>query len=242
MLTQKKNYITVPQLKKRGWTDSMIRDHLGSCDSTRPNPHYTSAAPMRLYLMERVEAVEQSEAWAALQEKSQRRQQGAEKAVQTKRMKLLAALETLQIAVPQIPEHELKKQACKHYNQRKEEWDDWIYDTGRTPEKWTRATIQSDPAFLQRITVNYLRHALTHYEDELEKIAGKVGVRDAYIEINRKCYTAIADTYPYLADECTRQLDDKIELHQMAQEHDGTETPRDTETTHNADKPPTTDE
>ena len=53
--------------------------------------------------------------------------------------------------------------------------------------------------------VNYLRHELSSYENELNETAGKVGVRDAYLEIKDKVLFAIGDSYPELQNECRRQ-------------------------------------
>lgn len=47
--------ITVSRLKgELGWTDSLIKQHLGDEDVTLKNPHYRSSAPMRLYHLHRV--------------------------------------------------------------------------------------------------------------------------------------------------------------------------------------------
>src|SRR5659263_108213 len=61
------------------------------------------------------------------------------------------------------------------------------------------ATIDSDSAFLKRITTNYLRHKLSNYEDKLVRIFGKTGKTKAYIVINRKIAGKIAEVYPELA-------------------------------------------
>jgi hypothetical protein len=64
--------------------------------------------------------------------------------------------------------------------------------------------------FLERITVNYLRHVLSSYEGEIERVYGKVGMRQANKEISRKIYAAISEAYPWLKDECGRQLERKL--------------------------------
>ena len=56
-------YLTMARLRERGWTDAMIREHLGGARRQRPNPGYRSAAPMKLYLAERAEAAEASLEW-----------------------------------------------------------------------------------------------------------------------------------------------------------------------------------
>jgi hypothetical protein len=38
---------------------------------------------------------------------------------------------------------------------------------------------QSDPAFLERITVNFIRHELTEYDESLQEVAGRMGVDEA---------------------------------------------------------------
>lgn len=68
------------------------------------------------------------------------------------------------------------------------------------------ATPESDPAFLSRISVNYLRHELCAYEDELAAVFGITGVWDATAHIRRKVYAAISAAYPELSGECDRQL------------------------------------
>lgn len=67
------------------------------------------------------------------------------------------------------------------------------------------ASEHSDPEFLERIRVNYLRHNSCRYEHHLEMIAGRVGTKDAYLEIKEKVLDAIAEVYPWLGAECLRQ-------------------------------------
>jgi hypothetical protein len=159
---------------------------------------------MRLYARARVEAFEASPAWPRLQERVARRKAAAAKAIETKTQRLWDYLDELEIAVPVMPLAELTEQACAHYNDRqsvRERWDA------------QEATPASDPSFLERISVNYLRHRLSAYDEELAHLFGKVGVREAYQELNEMVYHAIATAYPTLAAECTRQL-------QMKREHE----------------------
>lgn len=99
---------------------------------------------------------------------------------------------------------EVIQRACNSYNAYKEEqaFRTGFYD-------WQRATPGLDTAFLDRITVNYLRHELSHYEVELTRIFGKVGKEEAYVHLNSKVYAAIAALYPKLASECERQAERK---------------------------------
>ena len=147
--------MTVPTLKARGWTETLIRDYLGAPDTSCPNPSYRSAAPMRLYARARVEAVEASPAWSTLQEQVARRKAAAAKTVETKTQRLWDYLLELEITVPVMPLAELTEQACVHY-----------HDQQSVRERWDaqEATPASNPSFLERISVNYLRHRLSSYE------------------------------------------------------------------------------
>jgi hypothetical protein len=71
----KLEYITPFTMKgARGWTGSLIKRFLGEPDKTAPNPHYRcTGAPMRLYLLSRVAAVEQSSDWQATREQVAKR-------------------------------------------------------------------------------------------------------------------------------------------------------------------------
>jgi hypothetical protein len=138
--------------------------------------------------------------WGAIQEATQQRKQQAGKAVQTKMQKMVQYVAALQITVPVIDHDVLTQRACEHYNwrqaERAERHGDW---------DWHSATPQSDGFFLERITVNYLRHVHSRYESELATIFGRVGVREGYLALAEKVYTAIAAAYPHLAGECARQ-------------------------------------
>ena len=189
--------LTATQLKARGWTDALIRDLLGAADQTRINPNHRSGPLMRLYEVGRIGKVEGSAAWAARAEATRRRKEGAARAVETKRAKLVGRLRPIEITLPLMDVAELTLLACDHYNQQK-------YDRGEF-DGWD-ATPASAPAFLERISVNYLRHAMSDYDAELAGIFGSVGVRAGYREISRKVCKAIGAAYPALAAECQRQF------------------------------------
>jgi hypothetical protein len=189
------DYITKSTLQERGWTETLIRKFLGGADTTKPNPHYRKAAPTQLYTLVRVEAAEKTAEWQESKRATEQRQESAKKAVETKRERLLDAIMLSKIHIPILPETTLTHQACDNYNAL----------------QLSRANIVADARpgdnaeFLERITVNYLRHCLTSYEEELAEIYGKVGVREAYRLISNKVYCAIAEAYPHLALECQRQ-------------------------------------
>jgi hypothetical protein len=71
-------------LKERGWTESMIRDLLGEPDLYADNPHCRSAAPMRLWRLQRAEAAEAAPGFAAARERGERQCAAAAKAAETR--------------------------------------------------------------------------------------------------------------------------------------------------------------
>jgi hypothetical protein len=181
-------------LRGRGWTEALIDRFLPVPDRLAPNPHYRSAAPMKLYLKARVEAIEATDAFRAARARTAPRQAAARKAVQTKRADTERFVRGLEIDVPRLSAAELTTRACRHYNDLKSWRDDW-----------EPASPGSTPEFLDRISVNYLRHQLTPYEEHLEQTFGKVGAAPAYAKIKAKVLAAIAAAYPWLAAEARRQ-------------------------------------
>jgi hypothetical protein len=193
----REEFLPVSDIKKRGWTDALIARFLGRPDDTRVNPHYRSGPPMRLYKLDRIERVEASTEYREVQRGRQCKRDSAQKALATKRQKIAEYIARVAIVVPQLSKEELIRRACNHYNERS------LRDERRIG--YNPASPHSDPAFLDRICVNYLRHCLTSYESHLREIAGKVGAPDAYCAIKTKVLAAIGDAYDWLYEECRQQ-------------------------------------
>lgn len=47
-------YICRKAIIKRGWTEALIDKFLPTCDKLEENPHHKNAAPMQLFLQDRV--------------------------------------------------------------------------------------------------------------------------------------------------------------------------------------------
>jgi hypothetical protein len=201
------DHITPARIKsERGWTDSLIKTFLGEPDNTAPNPHYRSGPRMRLYLLARVETAEASAEWqAAKAAKAGARAKlkaTAKATAERERAELLAAIERITVAVPDLTVAELRKRAVEHYN--------LLWKSRGKYDK--RASENDDPAFLDRISYNCLRHDLIHievadgdrvYRDELiASLHGMVGKNDAYDALWEKVSDAITDAYPHLCDAC----------------------------------------
>lgn len=166
----KKLMLMTSDLRKRGWTVALIRRFLGTPDRTAKNPVYRSKPPMRLYAPERVIAIEGTDEFKRELAKVPERRKHAQKSVATKRAKMQKFLDDLVVPLPTLSQEQLKKAAIKHYNAR-----GFGLSASRT-ETWRPASEDSDPDFLDRICVNYLRHVCSRYESDLTRIAGKTGV------------------------------------------------------------------
>ena len=96
-MSDEPKYVTKSRLVgERGWSDKSMADLLGEPDRIVPNPHYRSAAPMRLYLLERVEAAERSRHFRP-KHTSAARKRGAARAVKTKTGKVVRWAQTVQV-------------------------------------------------------------------------------------------------------------------------------------------------
>lgn len=110
------------------------------------------------------------------------------------RAEILGAARLVDVSVAEIPLQRAIARAQRHYNQR-------------NPDK-RPADLVSDPNFLERITVNYLRHVCSHYDacrDFLRGIADPATRTQAGAIIKGRQLADIARKYPVLADEARRQ-------------------------------------
>ena len=193
-------HITLTTLEKsRGWTKKMINEYLGEPDKLVPNPYYRSSPPMKLYQLSRVIEVESQDWFKSLLESKQKsrekRQAAALLVAQRKREELLDHINKLKVKIVYIKTlKKLYAYGCKHYNQLQE-----------YRGKYSYASTSDDVDFLNRITVNALRHSSSCYDEELDSLFGKVGKEMGYIHLKNKTLDEIAKMYPFLKEECDRQ-------------------------------------
>lgn len=200
MINKKKNlYLTKSSLKSSGWTEGLIEKHLGEPDSTATNPHYKSGPPVKLYLISRVKRCEKKKSFIDYIEKNKSKRAILSEKMKTRaeeeRQKLFSYISGLDIKIPKMEKGTLIKNAVSHYN---ELWAE------RGKDKY--ACVNSDADFLNRISVNYLRHDCSRYEEELGEIFGKIGVDDGYILLKNKVLEKIKEIYPFLSEACNNQL------------------------------------
>lgn len=191
-----------------GWTKASIGRFLGEPDQLKRNPRYASAAPMRLYDEARIAAVEATDEWAVWLEKSSKRSSAAQHAAETASEKRAAAHQAEAVElIAQMSDldsgHSMggftvtaaRETARAHYDRL---WLDRY--AGRGDLKKAEDDAPAD--FVDRITVNYLRHVHTDY-DRLLAIGARNDV--AHTWLRNRVLDQIAERFPELAVECDRQ-------------------------------------
>ncbi len=199
-------HLTMAGLRRRGWTDAMIREYLGEPDATRPNPRYWSAAPMKLYLAQRAEAAEASPEWAERKTLAARRQAAGAASADRKRAETEALARQLvadlvaSLVFPADPQ----QAAIEAYNK-------W-HSAGCMCPGWRElgfcdkhADASDPPEFLRRITVSYARHRLTGYDRAYNRLAGRIGRQDAHEILRAEVNAAIEANSTPVRDRATIQ-------------------------------------
>ena len=187
-------------LERLGWSLSLANSLLGEPDDRKKVAGYR--IPLALFDLRRVEQAEASPEFIKAQPELARRRAAAVKAKATKIERLTEKTRAMRITVVKRPFDRVQEEAIDHYNDR--EMEMWL--SGRRSGDDRSADKDSNPAFLERIMVNYIRHELTEYDRTLETTIGKVGKYFVIPELWNRVFTLIAETYPELADECRRQL------------------------------------
>lgn len=112
---------------------------------------------------------------------------GAEKAVETKIRKLKDHINSLKISIPIIEKEKLHKKALSSFMNYAG------YDFYVPPED-------------HRLLVNYIRHELTKYDDIIWDMWGKTGKEIGLSLLRNRIYNLISEKYPYLKEECIKQM------------------------------------
>jgi hypothetical protein len=130
-------------------------------------------------------------------EKHAKYQKRAAAAVRTKneKMKVILAKAIEEIEVKEMDYEEVVERALI----AKQDWYDM---TGQ----YDRTARGADSRTVQRWTVNYIRHNLTKYDAFLFSAKGKTGISFAYPLYRNAVLEKISDVYPYLCEECGRQM------------------------------------
>jgi hypothetical protein len=137
---------------------------------------------------------------AACLQSSRERQVELEAVSDTRRAKGLDKVSAVVIEVEQVDVEDARECAIWSYNERTASEAARLED----PRCQHEATVDSDPEFLDRITVNFLRYDRTSYDAVGENLFRLVGRRQAHELLYERVLGVIAADYPALAAECLR--------------------------------------
>lgn len=192
-------YLNKKQLIERGWSLKLVGEFLGEPDDVKPLGRYCEE---HRYWLPRVERVEQTDEFKTAQEKYLKRRAAGKESAKIQAARRIETAKTLIICVERLPDDEVLEDAIDYFNrrQRRRDWNDDNY------YEFTPADRDSGSRFLERITVNFIRHNLTSYDSKLLAQRGRIGGDAAVPIIRRRVFEEIACAYPHLADECDRQM------------------------------------
>lgn len=181
------DYFNKTQLKKRGWTDTYIKKLLGDPDISIRNRNYGGSAKIHYYLQSRVIEAENTDdfkQWLANSMPIRTKISETHLEIhEQRRQELFDHIDNLDIVIEHMELADLHRSAVEHYN------NIWR-------EKGKVATIQDDKKFLNRISVNMLRHCSEHYETEIKNMFGKTGVDEGYDLLRKRIDSEIFRVYP----------------------------------------------
>ena len=181
-------------LKKRGWTDSMIKKLL-------PEPEFKLAAGSRsrgyyLWNEEDILKAEEADSFKDSLEKSVKRKESAKKAVETKKKNTISDMQSLanQIIVERVPIEEVDKGVWEYHRYKKHYSAKGKLFSGDGNLNLTNVRKE----LLNTWRFNHIRHCLTDYEYDLLALVNRVGKDDAYHAYREIIDKKIYDTYPEL--------------------------------------------
>ena len=186
-------YFSKPELRSRGWTDSMIKRFMPEHDFERINPFFKRASKMKLYLQDKVFKIEETEDFKTALSLGRKRREIYLSVAARKRKEMIDWVTSLKINIPDMDKSDIISRACKEYN----EWH--LYNDYNDGIRL--ASPSSDINFLARICTNYLRHKCTSYEKHLNKMFGKVGVKEAHDILQTRINDAIHKKYPWTEEK-----------------------------------------
>lgn len=175
-MTQLPRYLNKRQLTQRGWSETSIAKFLGKPVVEREHPETGALVPF--WSTEDALFQEKSKAWNQWKT----------------RKELMDIIEKSAVTINKMDLDAVKFAAVNDYNH---------LHIGE--ERFHFATVNSEPSFLDRVVVNYLRHKQTNYDNGLKIIARKTGKEQAYALLKNKVLTEISRAYPSLQEECIRQ-------------------------------------
>lgn len=178
-----KEYITLTDLKERGWTDSIIKKMEIVHDKEKPNPYYRSSSPMKLFSLDRVLELESTKKFETLYRKSQERKKVAQKAVDTKIKNMMEIAESFRIELSGYGKEDIFQMAVDHYNNH------------HFPNKYIPTWKSLNEDTLLRITTNMVRHTMCDYDSILYQHKGRVGIQQLHDIMKSVAEEVVRDKY-----------------------------------------------
>ena len=183
-----------------GFTDKLIAELLPEPQLVN-NPYYRKAAKMKLWKLSDVENAMNNPAFQESLKKRKKYKEAAEKGVVTKKAhlkdetdKFLESIKIEHLDIGLIREYALKE---------KQNWYDDKFCM--RSNIYYQTTDGADENTVTRWMVNYIRHRMTSYDEQLYHMKDRAGKNDMYCEIHDHILDKIATIYPELAEECERQ-------------------------------------
>lgn len=189
----KDNMMTLTEVIELGFTKTMVNKLLPE-PIIKPNRSHPRS-PLKLFDCDVVNSVMQTDAYAELKTKADKRREAAAIAVETKTKNLYNLIMrpgAIHVTVMRDDRLRMRVIDAKF---------DWYERNGNYCDY-----LDPDEATMQRWCVNYIRHNLIDYDKAINATTGKVGKDYVYYTYKEKVLSAIAVAYPQYADECERQL------------------------------------
>lgn len=184
-------YLPFSILRYRGWTTSSVKKLLKSHD-------YIIQAKNRvipLYDRERVLKHEMSNEWQIMFNKNRKRNINKLMKMAIKyekqRERAVAHINKMKINIPSLTKTQLYAASIQHFNKR-------------NVNKITPHTLPNIQ-FINRITVNYLRHCCTPYDFYMKSMKLISNNDELYCKLKTRILKEIVETYPFLQKACKKQ-------------------------------------
>lgn len=182
----RREFISKVTLKERGWTDSLIRQFYPVPEKEVRNPHYSCAAPMKLYDLSRVKDVEKNENFIRAKEKIKERTLKALKSREPKEIKDQRSRDfakSLDIGLPIYERNELIGRALETYK---------TLASICGPAEVKLAKIS------KRYLVEHCRKHCMNYEELLQKKFGKTRAIECSEIFEERIGKTVEELYPWI--------------------------------------------
>lgn len=168
------SYLSISQLRKRGWTRGLIERFLGAPDEARPNPHVRRGRPMQLFSAGRVEVIE-CDPWFCVESvESRRRAALVDVAVRSKSEALLRLVAVAHITLPSWSAEQLVSEALESFGRPADE------ETGLRQQL---SVLMREAGACEWLLDDYFWHP---------------GIRQARIALRRRMLCAAIEQFPHL--------------------------------------------